>query len=83
MTSVRRSRLPSKSKIPPQFVGANAQVLQFVGDGVELFGFHGSELLVSERPQLYPKRWSLFQQVSYLALALDAVSAALHRSPME
>src|SRR5574340_1538723 len=39
-TSVRRSFLVSKSKIPPQFRAAQTQVLQLVGDGVELFGFH-------------------------------------------
>ena len=32
--------MPSKSKIPPEFAGARAQILQVVGDDVELFGFH-------------------------------------------
>ena len=40
VTSARRSCLPSKSKIPPKFAGARAQVLQIVGDEIELFGFH-------------------------------------------
>ena len=39
-TSFRRLRLPSKSKIPPQFSGPGIEVVELIGDGVELFCFH-------------------------------------------
>jgi len=39
-TSISRACLVSKSKIPPHFPGALAEVDEMVGEGVEFFGFH-------------------------------------------
>jgi hypothetical protein len=36
--------LASKSKIPPELCSAVLDVLQALGDEIDLFGFHGSPL---------------------------------------
>src|SRR4029079_12255583 len=47
ISSSRRARLVSKSKIPPQLGGALLQILELFGDGVDAFGFHGEFLQAS------------------------------------
>jgi hypothetical protein len=41
VTSVKRSRLVSKSKIPPQLSTALCKIGDLAGEGVQAFGFHG------------------------------------------
>jgi hypothetical protein len=40
-TSVSRSFFESKSKIPPQLCGPRGDVVEALGDEVDVFGFHG------------------------------------------
>ena len=55
-TSIRRACLVSKSKIPPHFLGAGAEVGEAVGEGIDFFGFH--DWLFWQNCAIIPRRSS-------------------------
>jgi hypothetical protein len=48
-TSVSRSFFESKSKIPPQLGGSACDVVEPLGDEVDVFGFHGDPEILMKR----------------------------------
>jgi len=70
LTISRRAFLPSMSKIPPEISSTGLGVLQPLGDGVDLLGFHGmspenKELYRDGARRLRAPWGTLFQQITH------------------